>query len=145
MIVMDGGLRALHHEALQRQARQRLDILDETRAALQAKQSGLNQRQIADLLVTSQPKVHRLLKAIDRRGGELNEDPEELILRAFVYDTPRDELVERLVEFQYSFGEDAPDPHEGRIPGTWDQVVSAAAQGLLNEDEFAAIRSRFER
>jgi hypothetical protein len=145
MITMDANLQAIHREALQRQARQRLDILDEMRAAAQAQARGLSQRDIADVLVTSQPKVHRLLKAIERRNGNLNPDPEEIILRAFVYDTPRQQLVDTLKRFPYTFGEDAPYPHEGRILGTWDQVVAAALQDLLSDEEFAEIRSAIGR
>jgi hypothetical protein len=145
MITMDANLQAIHHEALQRQARQRLDLLDEMRAAAQAQARGLSQRDIAEVLVTSQPKVHRLLKAIERRKGNLEQDPEEIILRAFVYATPREELVDSLKRFPFTFGEDAPYPHEGRIPGTWDQVVAAALQELLSESEFAEIRSAIGR
>lgn len=145
MITMDGNLQAMHREALQRQARQRLDILDDMRAAARVQVRGFNQRDIADVLATNQPKIHRLLKAIERRNGNLDQDPEEIILRAFVYDTSRDELVQTLKRFPYTFGEDAPYPHEGRIPGTWDQVMAAVLQDLLSDDEFAAVRAAVGR
>lgn len=142
MIVMDGKeTAALHRGALQRHARQRVDLLDELRAVHNASSRGMNQRQIADILMTSQAKVHRMLKAIERRRSVLDvQEPEEIILRAFAYDTPRRELVDKLKAFTYTDGEDAPYPHEGRIPGTWDQVVSAFAQDLLEESEFTEVR-----
>jgi len=141
MIVMDSDLAALHRGALQRQARQRVDLLDELRAVHNASARGMNQRQIADILVTSQAKVHRMLKAIERRPGILSaEEPEELILRAFAYDTPRRELLEKLKSISYTDGEDAPYPHEGRISGTWDQVVAAFGQELLDEAEINEVR-----
>ncbi|UXM92249.1 hypothetical protein [Paenarthrobacter sp. JL.01a] len=146
MIVMDSGLAALHRGALQRQARQRVDLLDELRAVHNASSRGMNQREIADVLVTSQAKVHRMLKAIERRPEVLSGGaPEEIILRAFAYDTPRPELLERLKSMSYTDGEDAPYPHEGRIPGTWDQVVGAFAQDLLTEREFNEVRAAVGR
>ncbi|WP_144661402.1 hypothetical protein [Paenarthrobacter nicotinovorans] len=146
MIVMDNDLAALHRGALQRQARQRVDLLDELRAVHNASSRGMNQREIAEVLVTSQAKVHRMLKAIERRPDVLSAGaPEEIILRAFAYDTPRLELLERLKSLSYTDGEDAPYPHEGRIPGTWDQVVGAFAQDLLTEREFNEVRAAVGR
>ncbi|BAS18627.1 hypothetical protein AHiyo8_pI69310 (plasmid) [Arthrobacter sp. Hiyo8] len=145
MITMDSSLEAIHKEALQRQARQKVDLIDELRAALNADRRGIPQRDIADLLATSQARVHRLLKAIERRGGTVNKDPEEIILRAFAYDTSRQRLMEELMSYTYTFGEQAPYPHEGRIPGTWDQVVKAFAQGLLTKGEFDQIRTAVGR
>ncbi|MDI2036655.1 hypothetical protein [Paenarthrobacter nitroguajacolicus] len=146
MIVMDNDLAALHRGARQRQARQRVDLLDELRAVHNASSRGMNQREIADVLVTSQAKVHRMLKAIERRPDVLSAGaPEEIILRAFVCDTPRVELLERLKSLSYTDGEDAPYPHEGCIPGTWDQVVGAFAQDLLTEREFNEVRAAVGR
>lgn len=145
MINMDPDLRAIHREALQRQARQRVDRLDELRAAKNASNRNLTQREIAELLATSQAKVHRLLQALERRGGDLSVDPEELILRAFVYDADRSKLVAELKASVYTFGEEAPYPHEGRLPGSWDQVVAARAQGLLTKEEFDQVRMAIGR
>ncbi|QOT18313.1 MULTISPECIES: hypothetical protein [Paenarthrobacter] len=146
MIVMDNHIAALHRGALQRQARQRVDLLDELRAVQNASSRGMNQRDIAEVLVTSQAKVHRMLKAIERRPDILSSDqPEELILRAFAYDTPRRELIEKLKSISYTDGEEAPYPDEGRIPGTWDQVVGAYAQELLTESEFNEVRAAVGR
>lgn len=145
MLVMDSNLQALHHQALQRQARKLVDDLDELKAAQNAARRGLSQRDIADLLETSQAKVHRLLKAVERRGGKLEAGPEEIALRAFAYDTSRSALVQTLKEFPYTDAQDAPYPHEGRIPGTWDQVVTALARGLLSDEEFEEIKGAVGR
>jgi hypothetical protein len=145
MLTMDSGLAAMHRQALQRQARQRVDLLDDLRAVQNVAQRNFSQREIAEVLATSQAKVHRMLKAIERREGNLDLDPEEIILRAFAYDTPRQELVAKLKTFAYTFGEEAPYPHEGRIPGSWDQVVAAVAQGLLSEEEFNDVRAAIGR
>lgn len=145
MIAMSNDLQAIHREALQRRARQRVDQIDELRAVKNAADRHMPQREIADLLLTSQAKVNRLLKALERRGDILVQDPEEIILRAFAYDTSREKLIETLAAFPYTFGEDAPYPHDGRIPGTWDQVVAAYAQGLLENDEFDTVRASVGR
>lgn len=145
MITMDSSLAAMRHQALQRQARQRVDLLDELRAVQNATNRHLTQRETADILATSQAKVHRMLKAIERRNGNLDLDPEEIILRAFAYDTSREKLLTDLKLFPYTFGENAPYPHEGRLPGTWDQVVTAFAQGLLDEAEFNVVRAAIGR
>ncbi|MFK4299525.1 hypothetical protein ABH924_004708 [Arthrobacter sp. GAS37] len=145
MITMDSSLAAMHHQALQRQARQRVDLLDELRAVQNVAKRNFNQRDIAEILVTSQAKVHRMLKAIERRNGNLDLDPEEIILRAFAYDTPREKLVADLKGVTYTFGEEARYPHEGRLPGTWDQVVTAVARGFLTETEFNEVRAAVGR
>ncbi|MCU6479038.1 helix-turn-helix domain-containing protein [Arthrobacter sp. A2-55] len=140
MITADSSLDSIRQEAIQRQARQRVDVLDEMRAVKNALDRGLTQRPIAELLMTSQARVSRLLKAIERRGGDLSQDPEEIILRTTAYDTDRTKMVADLKGFHYTFGEEAPYPHEGRIPGTWDQVVSCYAQKMLTDEEFNEIR-----
>ena len=145
MITMDSNLAALHRQALQRQARQRVDLLDELRAVQNAAHRDLTQREIAEILATSQAKVYRMLKAIQRRNDNLELDPEEIILRAFAYDTPREKLVSDLKAFSYTFGEDAPYPHEGRLPGTWDQVVAGLAKDLLTDAEFNEVRAAIGR
>ncbi len=145
MITADSSLDSIRKEALQRQARQRVDVLDEMRAVKNAVDRGLSQRPIADLLMTSQARVSRLLKAIERRGGDLGQEPEEIILRATAYDTDRKQLVHALQVFPYTFGEDAPYLHEGRIPGTWDQVVACRAQKMLSVEEFDQVRRAIGR
>lgn len=139
MSTLSPDMRQLHHEAMQRQARKRLDELEDMRAAVRAESRGLTQREIADVLVTSQPRVHRLLRAAARREDLTKKMPEELILQALVHETSRSELLDELKRFPYSFADDAPYPHEGRIPGTWDQVVAAYIQELLSENEFLEV------
>ncbi|WP_423185127.1 hypothetical protein [Arthrobacter sp. NyZ413] len=107
---MDNNLKAIHKEALQSQARQRVDLIDEMRTAKNAADRKLPQRDIAGLLATSQAKVHRLLKALDPRGGLVDKDPEEMILRAFAYDSSGKTLVDDLKALSYTFGKSAPCP-----------------------------------
>lgn len=142
---MSPDMHQLHHEALQRQARKRLDELEDMRAAAQAEARGFTQRQIADLLVTSQPRVHRLLKAASHRSEVMQRMPEEMILEAFVHETSRIRLLEELKQFSYTYGEYAPYPYEGRVPGTWDQVVAAFMHELLSQEEFEEVRAAIGR
>ncbi|MBP2216040.1 hypothetical protein [Arthrobacter sp. CAN_C5] len=142
---MNAELRSLHRGALQRRARQRVDLFDDMRAVKIARGHGLAQREIADLLVTSQDIVHRLLKAVERRGGDLTPDPAELIMRAFAYDSPRGALLNQLKAYPYDFGKNAPSPYEGRLPGTWDQIVVAFAQEMLSREEFDELKNAVGR
>jgi hypothetical protein len=132
-------------DELRRQARQRLARFDELRAATDFLHRGLTQRDVADLLSISEAQARRLLTAAARHGPILQPEPEEIILRAFAYGTDRTELIQTLKTFPYTFGEDAPDSREGRLPGTWDQVIAARAQGLLSRDEFAQISAALGR
>ena len=145
MQTLDPELKALHLEALKRQARKLVDDLDELSAAKQARDRGLNQRSIAELLGTNQAKVHRLLKAIERRSGDLSPGPEEILLRACVEGRDRAAVLEELKSFHYTDGQDAPYPSEGRIPGAWDQVVASFAKGLLQKAEFDEISTAVGR
>jgi len=57
-----------------------------------------------------------------------------MVLRALICGTGRAQLLRILID-----GQDAVFPHEGRILGTWDQVVLAFAKGFLNPEEFEEI------
>jgi len=121
-------------EARIRQAGQRLALIEEMRAANGLKQAGKTQRDIADILHTTQPRVHRMLRGARALGDA--ETPEEIILRATIEHTARDVLVKQLTAFEYTFTEFAPPPHEGSVPGTWTQVSAAHLLGLLNDEEY---------
>lgn len=142
---MDSQLAAIHHHALQRAARRRIDVIDDMRAAKQAEDRDLTQREIAEILVTSQAKVNRMLKAAARRPRIMDQDPEEMILRAFAYDASRHELIEKLKQYPYTGGQAGPGQEDGYIQGTWDQVVVAYAQGLLSDAEFDEVRTAVGR
>lgn len=86
-----------------------------------------------------QARNSRLLKEIERRGGGLAQDPEETTLHTTAYDADRTQLLNTLEAFAHTFGEQAPYPYEGRIPGTWDPMLSCHAQKLLTVEEFSEI------
>lgn len=131
---------AVEHEAVLRRALERLLKIDDMRAAVQLSHAGRTQREIAETLHTTQPRVHRMLKAMELRGSD-RETPEEVVLRATVKGTDRDTLVEALSRLTYTFTEHAPEPFDGSKPGTWNQVRSAYLSGLLTEPEYERVRA----
>lgn len=131
------------HRAQIRRAHERLNQFDEMRDAHELNRLGKNQREIADLLLTTQPRVGRLLRGAQALGD--TPTPEELILRATVDDTPSDVLIKQLCGYQYTFTEFAPYPHEGSTPGTWTQVSTAHQLRLLSGEEYENVRSAVRR
>lgn len=135
------SLKLLGREARQRRARRALDRIADLRAVGAIASAGKTPVDIATLLHMSETRVRRAIDTLERRGGNVEVEPMELILLAFVEDSPRPELMCTLRNLTYTAGIDAPPPHEGRIKGTWDQVVEAYAQGLLSDAEFTELRN----
>lgn len=129
----------IERDALRRRAQERLVRFDDMRAASRLRQLGKSQREIAEALQTTQPRVHRMLKAVDMRGGT-EPTAEELILRATVDQTDRAEMVEQLTNLICTFTEYAPEPFEGSAPGTWTDVEVALMSGLLSQGEYDRVR-----
>ena len=125
------------NKALIRQVRERLDAIEEMRDAEQLRLDGKSQREIADVLNTTQPRVHRILRGAKALGDD--KTPEEVILRATLNGTPRGQLIKDLSTTRYTFTTYGPPPHEGAIPGTWTQVGAAHALGLLSDEEYEEI------
>lgn len=128
---------AIMREALIRRAAVKLARIDDIRAAARLSQSGKTQREIAELLHVTQPVVHRLLRDADTLGVEPG--TEEIILRAAVEGTSRDELVARLISSNHTFH--APCPSPGSKAGTWEQIIHAHNNGLLSNGEYERIRA----
>lgn len=125
------------HKARIRQARERLDAIEEMRDAVQLARAGKSQREIAEILNTTQPRVHRMLRG--SRALSEEQTPEEVILQATLHGAPREKLVKYLSTMHYTFAKYAPPPHEGSLPGTWTQVGAAHALGLLTDREYEEI------
>jgi len=132
-------LQRIREGAAIRRAQARLLHLDEMHDALRLADAGVSQRDIAEALQTTQPRVHRMLKAMSARGGD-RVTPEEIILRANLEGTDRNQLVNRLRAMTYSFREHAPGQVDGVVSGTWDQVRMAARSGLLTKREYERVR-----
>lgn len=131
---------AIEKAATRRRAVERLARIEEMRDAKRLADAGKAQREIADLLHTTQPRVHRMLRAMEGRESDAV-TPEEIILRATVGDVPRADLVKRLAAFRYTFRQHAPAPFEGAVSGSWDDVKHAFVNGLLTEGEFEHVRA----
>lgn len=127
------------HKAQIRDAQKRLDRIEEMRDAHSLEQQGMSQREIAQVLGTTQPRVRRLLRGAQTFANTTT-TPEEIILRATVQETDRDTLVKELSNFAYTFTEVAPYPHDGSVPGTWTQVSAAHLLGLLSDEEYESVR-----
>lgn len=125
------------HRALIRQARGRLNAIEEMRDAKQLSLAGKSQREIAEVLRTTQSRVHRILRGAKSFGNFAT--PEEVILRATLDGTARELLIKQLSTMHYTFATYAPSAHEGSIPGTWTQVGAAHVLGLLSDEEFEEI------
>ncbi|WP_244927778.1 hypothetical protein [Nocardioides sp. W7] len=137
---------AIAQRARVRHAWERLNRIDEIRDVAILARQGLKQREIAEQLGTTQPRVHRIQKLLALRGQSVEETPEEIILRAFVAPDGvpggvRRELIERLKALDYTFGETDPTGGDGYVAGTWDDVRRARAKGLLADEEYAEVRS----
>ncbi|GAA2410898.1 helix-turn-helix domain-containing protein [Mycolicibacterium llatzerense] len=134
---MTHSVEQIAYKAHIRQIRERLNAIEEMRDAKRLSLAGKSPREIAEILNTTQPRVHRML----RGSGPLDESqtPEELILRAALNGTPREKLIRDLGTMDYTFSKCAPPPHEGSIPGTWTQVGAAHVRGLLTDEEYEEI------
>lgn len=131
-------IKTIERAAIKRKARDRLSRLEEIRDAGRLLAAGRSQREIAEALQTTQPRVHRMLKVIETSPPDA-ETPEEIILRGTLDDVDRGELVKRLSKCKYTFAEHAPAPFEGSAPGTWNQIVAARVSGLLSKEEFERV------
>jgi len=134
---MTHSVEEIAYKARIRQLRERLDAIKEMRDAKRLSLAGKSQREIAEILNTTQPRVYRMLRG--SRALEQGRTPEEVILRATLNGTPREKLIKYLSVMDYTFATYAPSPHEGSIPGTWTQVGVAHVQGLLTDDEYEEI------
>lgn len=133
------SVEAMERAAVRRLAQKQLLRIDEMRDAYRLHLGGMAQRDIAETLHTTQPRVHRMLKSI--RPDADQETAEEVILRAVVEGTDRNELVARLQRMTYTFTEYAPEPFDGSIPGTWNQVAAACLAGFLTREEYERVAS----
>ena len=128
-----------------RMARERLSRIEEMRDVVRLNAQGLSQREIAKQLLTTQPRVMRILQAASLRGdltdGQLPVMPEELILRTAVEHGDRRVMVQALKNFQHTESRYAPYPAQGKISGTMDQIEDCYRQGYLSADEFAEVRA----
>jgi hypothetical protein len=128
-------------------ARQRIDERELERAIFQAaNHAGLSQRQISDIVgIHSQATVQRILRRLTEDPSLLDETPAEIIDRRVAGMIDDHEMMERLLNWKYSFGGVvridgvATDAY---TTGDWDDIEMAFYRGLLGDDEFQALATR---
>lgn len=114
--------------------------LDVTRAALQAADDGVTQREIGRLLDASQTEVHRLLRRARTAGRDWGrEGIRELVLRYRAGLISRGTLIGRLSEL--ADGRSGGPAGDGYVPGAWDEVRDAYMDGLLDDAEYDELRA----
>lgn len=95
------------------------------------------------MLLTSEQLMTRAQELLDigeRMGCDM-ETPHYCILRAYVDGSPREELVEYLIDYPHTWGRVQAYPGDGYIGGTWDAVVSDMHVGWISEGEYDTIRA----
>lgn len=112
-----------------RVARQSLQRIDERRAVYRAQREGLDTHATAARLGTTPEHVEQLINDIELLGDPDSPTPEELIMRAHLDGTSRQELLQALRGLS----------HRHR-PSAWTQITTALAYGFLTEDEVDTLR-----
>lgn len=128
-------------------ARKRVDERELERAIYQAaNHAGLSQRQISDIVgIHSQATVQRILRRLTEDPSLLDETPAEIIDRRAAGMIDDRSMMERLLNWKYSFGGVvridgvATDAY---TTGDWDDIEMAFYRGLLSDDEFQALAAR---
>jgi transcriptional regulator with XRE-family HTH domain len=128
-------------------ARQRIDERELERAIYHAaNHAGLSQRQISDIVgIHSQATVQRILRRVTEDPSLLDETLPEIIDRRAAGMIDTDDMMKRLLNWKYSFGEVvrvdgvATDAY---TTGDWDDIEMAFYRGLLSADEFQALAER---
>ena len=128
-------------------ARQRVDERDLDRAICHAAtHDGLSQRQISDVVGgRSQATVQRILRRLTEDPSLLAETPAEIIDRRTAGMIDDHDMMERLLNWKYSFGgvvRIAGVATDAYTTGDWDDIEMAFYRGLLSDDEFQALAER---
>jgi transcriptional regulator with XRE-family HTH domain len=122
-------------------ANRELNRIDLLRTCFEANEQGLAQAEIARRLAISQPEVSRILKKIKNFPELLARTPREVILDFHAGTIKHDEMMRQLMNWPYTFAEDAePGNPEGALTsGDWDQVVDAVHRDLIDMADYEAL------
>ncbi|CRZ18840.1 MULTISPECIES: hypothetical protein [Mycolicibacterium] len=114
-----------------------------------ATDSGLTHTQISDIVgVYSVPAVQRILRRFTDDPSQLEQAPAEIIDRHVAGLIDGDEMMNQLLNRQYSFGAPASvggvatDAYKA---GSWDDIEIAFCKGQLGEAEFRQLATRHLR
>lgn len=128
-------------------ARQRVDQRDLERAIYQAaNRAGLSQRSISEIVgFHSQATVQRILRRLTEDPSQLDETPGEIIDRRTAGAITSDEMMDKLLNWRYSFGGVVRVDGvltDAYTTGDWDEIEMAFYRGLLSDDEFEKLAER---
>ena len=121
-------------------AKRNLVEIERIRVVAAASQSGMRQREIADLLDTSQPDIHRVLRRVNSGSGIPGVSPNEIVMRATVGEISRQEMLDTLRNMDYSVGQSDPTGGDGYLAGSWDQVKRLVGKHFVTESEYESLR-----
>lgn len=125
--------------------RRQLDRIRWRRNINSATRAGDSAQTIADRLGDDVDTITAEIRKIDRRPNILVRTPKELIYEYAVGERTRDSLISTLSTWPYTFGRLGVTPgHEPQSSdawdrGTWDDVESARASHLIDDDTYAQI------
>lgn len=137
-----GSLEDLAAEA----ARQRVGERELVRKMYHAANyDGCSQREISDIIRRSQATVQRILRRVTNDPTLLDETPAEIIDRRTAGLITGEEMMERLENWTYSFGDVVRVrgvTTDAYTTGDWDDIELAYYRGQLTDEEFQALASR---
>jgi len=108
-----------------------------------AHQSGMSQRQIAQLVDESQATVHRTIKRAGVDANGLTVSPREIVDRYETGQISRVTMLALLAEYPYDLGTYPADtPDWGYLSGSWDELAQLALEGAIDDAEFEFIVQR---
>ncbi|MCO4263757.1 hypothetical protein NG697_12630 [Pseudarthrobacter sp. MDT3-26] len=122
-------------------ANRELNRIDRLRDCAEANKKGVSQAEIARLLAISQPEVSRILKKLKNFPELLDRTPREVILDFHGERISHDQMMHELMDWPYSFAEDAePGNPEGALTsGDWDQIVDAVHRDLIDMADYETL------
>ena len=105
-----------------------------------ARKSGMNQRQIAKVMMKPQTAVFRELRAIDENPSLIVLSPREIYDYFLSGQIGRLEMLEMLAAYPYASGSPVEEePDWGFLPGSWDELSQLAIDGSITQEELEAI------
>ena len=111
-------------------------------AAVAAAEAGRTQRDIAAALEVSQPAVAQMLARARRWPEDWQRTPRQVALEYAAGELAREQLRKELIEWPWTHGHlDGPEGPAGEWPetyvrGSWDQVLDAVREGLVDEADY---------
>jgi hypothetical protein len=110
---------------------------DMDRTVVAANQAGIPQGEIAKMLTVSQAAVSKRLGKAARLPTD--DSPYDVALRRNAGKFSRDEMIERLINWDYLPRQTGFDEPMVDVPGSIDEVIRAHDSGFLSDEEYDTI------